>query len=36
MLSVEQRVRLSHVGLIIVVGIMVWALTNDVLRVFGI
>jgi regulator of sigma E protease len=35
-LSVEQRVRLSHVGLIIVVGIMVWALTNDVLRVFGI
>ncbi|CAN5695517.1 sigma E protease regulator RseP [soil metagenome] len=35
-LSVEQRVRFSHVGLIIVVGIMVWALTNDVLRVFGI
>jgi regulator of sigma E protease len=35
-LSVEQRIRLSHVGLIIVVGIMVWALTNDVLRVFGI
>jgi regulator of sigma E protease len=35
-LSVEQRVRLSHFGLIIVVGIMVWALTNDVLRVFGI
>jgi regulator of sigma E protease len=35
-LSIEQRVRLSHVGLIIVVGIMVWALTNDVLRVFGI
>jgi regulator of sigma E protease len=35
-LSIEQRIRLSHVGLIIVVGIMVWALTNDVLRVFGI
>jgi regulator of sigma E protease len=35
-LSVEQRIRLSHFGLIIVVGIMVWALTNDVLRVFGI
>lgn len=35
-LSVEQRVRLSHLGLIIVVGLMVWALTNDVLRVFGI
>lgn len=35
-LSLEQRLRLSHVGLIIVVGIMVWAMTNDVLRFFGI
>jgi regulator of sigma E protease len=35
-LSVEQRLRLSHVGLIIVVGIMVWAITNDFLRLFGI
>jgi regulator of sigma E protease len=35
-LSVEQRIRLSHVGLIIIVGIMVWAMTNDVLRIFGI
>jgi regulator of sigma E protease len=35
-LSVEQRLRLSHVGLIIVVGIMVWAITNDFLRFFGI
>lgn len=35
-LSVEQRLRLSHVGLILVVGIMVWALTNDFLRLFGI
>lgn len=35
-LSVEQRVRLSHAGLIIVVGIMVWAMANDVLRFFGI
>lgn len=35
-LSVEQRLRLSHVGLVIVVGIMVWAMTNDVLRVLGI
>jgi membrane-associated protease RseP (regulator of RpoE activity) len=33
---VEQRLRLSHVGLIIVVGLMVWAITNDVLRLFGI
>ena len=35
-LSIEQRLRLSHVGLIIVVGIMVWAITNDFLRIFGI
>ena len=35
-ISLEQRLRLSHVGLIIVVGIMVWALTNDVLRALGI
>ncbi|MBV9772955.1 MAG: RIP metalloprotease RseP, partial [Gemmatimonadetes bacterium] len=31
-LSVEQRVRLSHVGMIFVVGLMVWAFTNDLLR----
>lgn len=35
-LSIEQRLRLSHVGLIIVVGIMVWAITNDLLRFFGV
>ena len=35
-LSVEQRIRLSHVGLILVVGLMVWAITNDFLRLFGI
>jgi regulator of sigma E protease len=35
-LSVEQRMRLSQVGLIIVVGLMVWAITNDFLRLFGI
>ncbi|CAN5806121.1 RIP metalloprotease RseP [soil metagenome] len=35
-LSVEQRMRLSNVGLIIVVGIMVWAIANDFLRFFGI
>lgn len=35
-LSIEQRLRLSHVGLIIVVGIMVWAITNDFLKLFGI
>ena len=32
-LSVEQRIRLSHVGMILVVGLMVWAITNDILRV---
>lgn len=35
-LSVEQRMRLSNVGLILVVGLMVWAITNDFLRFFGI
>ena len=34
-LSIEQRIRLSHIGLIMVVGIMVWAITNDFLRFFG-
>ncbi len=35
-LSTEQRIRLSQVGLVIVVAIMVWALANDVLRLFGV
>ncbi len=35
-LSVDQRARLSQVGLVIVVAIMVWALANDVLRLFGV
>ncbi|MFW5951491.1 MAG: RIP metalloprotease RseP, partial [Gemmatimonadota bacterium] len=34
-LTVDQRVRLSQVGLVLVVAIMVWALANDVLRLFG-
>ena len=34
-LSVEQRLRWSNVGFVILVGIMVWALSNDVLRLFG-
>jgi regulator of sigma E protease len=34
-LTVEQRLRWSNVGFIIVMGLMVWALSNDVLRVFG-
>jgi len=34
-LSVEQRMRLSQLGLVLVVAIMVWALANDVLRLFG-
>ena len=35
-LSLDQRMRLSQVGLVLVVAIMVWALANDVLRLFGI
>jgi len=34
-LSLEQRMRFTQVGLVIVVAIMVWALANDVLRLFG-
>ncbi len=34
-LSIEQRLRWSNVGFVIVMGIMVWALGNDILRVFG-
>lgn len=34
-LSLQQRIRLTQVGLVIVVAIMVWALANDVLRLFG-
>ncbi len=31
-LSVEQRIRLTQVGLVLIVGLMVWVITNDVLR----
>lgn len=31
-LSIEQRIRLTQVGLVLVVGLMVWVITNDVLR----
>ena len=34
-LSVKQRVRWSQVGLVLLVGIMVWALGNDLLRALG-
>ncbi len=34
-LTVKQRIRWSHVGLVVVVAIMVWALGNDVLRLLG-
>jgi len=34
-LTVEQRLRWSNVGFIIVMGLMVWALSNDVLRLLG-
>jgi regulator of sigma E protease len=35
-LSIEQRLRLANIGVILVIGIMVWAITNDFLRYFGI
>jgi regulator of sigma E protease len=35
-LSVEARIRFSHVGLLIVVALMIWANANDILRKLGI
>jgi regulator of sigma E protease len=35
-LSIESRMRWSQVGFVIVMAIMVWALANDVLRLFGV
>jgi regulator of sigma E protease len=34
-LSVEQRLRWSNVGFLVIMGIMIWALSNDFLRLFG-
>jgi regulator of sigma E protease len=34
-LSLQSRMRLSQIGFVIVMAIMVWALANDVLRLFG-
>jgi regulator of sigma E protease len=31
-LSVESRIRLSHVGLLIVIALMLWANGNDIVR----
>jgi regulator of sigma E protease len=33
--SIEQRVRWSTAGMVVVMGIMIWAIGNDLLRVFG-
>jgi regulator of sigma E protease len=35
-LSLQSRMRWSQVGFVIVMAIMVWALANDVLRLFGV
>ena len=35
-LSLEQRLRWSNVGFLVIVGIMLWALSNDFLRLLGI
>jgi regulator of sigma E protease len=34
-LTIEQRLRWSNVGFLIVMGLMVWALSNDVMRLLG-
>ena len=33
--SIEQRLRWSNVGFFVIMGLMVWALGNDLLRLFG-
>ncbi len=33
--SVEQRLRWSNIGVLVVMGIMLWALSNDILRLLG-
>ncbi len=35
-LSLQQRLKWSQFGFVILMGIMIWALSNDVLRLFGI
>jgi regulator of sigma E protease len=35
-LSLQQRLKWSQLGFVILMGIMIWALSNDVLRLFGI
>ncbi len=35
-LSLEQRLKWSHFGFVVIMGIMLWALSNDILRLFGI
>ncbi|MCH7933130.1 MAG: RIP metalloprotease RseP [Gemmatimonadetes bacterium] len=35
-ISIEQRMRWSQFGFVILMGIMLWALSNDILRLFGI
>ena len=35
-LTIEQRLKWSNVGFIVIVGIMLWALSNDFLRLLGI
>jgi len=34
-LSIEQRMRWSQVGFFIILGLMIWALSNDFLRILG-
>jgi len=34
-LSIDQRIRWSNVGLVLLLFIMVWALGNDFARLFG-
>jgi regulator of sigma E protease len=33
--SVEQRLRFSQIGMLLVLGLMVWAFANDIMRLVG-
>jgi regulator of sigma E protease len=33
--SMEQRLRFSQIGMLLVLGLMVWAFANDIMRLVG-
>jgi regulator of sigma E protease len=33
--GIEQRLRFSQIGMLLVLGLMVWAFANDIMRLVG-